>query len=80
MMSKLAMFGRPYVTFDATNKEHRKWFKEHQDNSTWSKCPVRFIIDEEYGDLITMIKSHLINFYIEQEFGKVSRRKKVAAG
>ena len=77
-MSKLTMFGRPFVSFDATSAEHRRWFKDFQDKGTWGKCPVRFIIDDEYGDLITMIKSHLINFYVEQEFGKQVVKRKIA--
>jgi hypothetical protein len=67
-MSKLAFIGRPWVAFDASNKDHRKWFAEFQRLSTWGKCPVRFIIDDEDGDLITLCQRRLIAYYVEQEF------------
>ena len=67
-MSKLALIGRPWVAFDATNSQHREWFAEFQKLGTWGKCPVRFIIPDDHGDLITMIQRRLIDFYVGQEF------------
>jgi hypothetical protein len=72
-MSKLELFGRPYVIFDAKNKEHRKWFAEFQQKCSWGNCPVRFVVDDDNGDLITMIQRRLIQFYVEKEFGKIRR-------
>jgi hypothetical protein len=68
-MSKLAFIGRPWVAFDATNKEHRTWFAEFRKLGTWGQCPVRFIIPDDHGDLITMIQRRLIDYYVSQEFG-----------
>jgi len=70
-MSRLAFFGRPWVVFDARNKDHRQWFAEFQTNRSWSHCPVRFIVDDDHGDLLTMIQRRLIDYYTNQEFGKV---------
>lgn len=67
-MSRLALFGRPWVVFDASNKEHRKWFAEFNKNSSWAHCPVRFVVDDDHGDLITMIQRHLIQYYVDREF------------
>lgn len=69
-MSRLAFFGRPWVVFDAYNRQHREWFAEFQNRRSWSRCPVRFIIDDENGDLLTMIQRRLIEYYTDQEFGK----------
>lgn len=69
-MSRLAFFGRPWVVFDAYNRQHREWFAEFQSRRSWSRCPVRFIIDDENGDLLTMIQRRLIEYYTDQEFGK----------
>jgi hypothetical protein len=69
-MSKLHLFSRPYVVFDATNKKHRKWFAEFQSKHTWGKCPVRFVVDDENGDLVTMIQRRLIDYYVFKEFGR----------
>jgi hypothetical protein len=68
-MSRLAYFGRPWVVFDASNKEHRRWFAEFNRTCSWGGCPVRFVVNEEAGDLITLIQRELIQFYVDKEFG-----------
>lgn len=67
-MSLLSYHGRPWVKFDAHNVEHRRWFAEFNLKRTWSNCPVRFIVDDEQGDLITMIQRKLIKYYVDNEF------------
>jgi hypothetical protein len=68
-MSRLALFGRPYIIFDAGNKDHRRWFAEFNRSLTWSNCPVRFVVDDDHGDLVTMIQRNLIQYYVDKEFG-----------
>ena len=70
-MSKLELYGRNYVIFDAKNKEHRRWFADFNKNQTWSNCPVRFVIDNDHGDLVTMIQRNLIQYYVDREFKSV---------
>jgi len=36
---------------------------------TWSNCPVRFVVDDDHGDLVTMIQRNLIQYYVDKEFG-----------
>jgi hypothetical protein len=67
-MSKLELYGRNYVIFDAKNKDHRRWFADFNKNRTWANCPVRFLIDNDHGDLITMIQRSLIQYYVDREF------------
>jgi hypothetical protein len=69
-MSKLAFYGRPYVVFDPTNKDHRKWFADFNKNRSWARCPVRFVVNEDHGDLLTQIQRELIQFYVDKEFKK----------
>lgn len=69
-MSKLQYYCRPYVAFDPSNKDHRRWFASFNENRSWGKCPVRFIIDDDHGDLITMIQRKLIQYYVDKEFKK----------
>ena len=69
-MSRLAFYGRQWTVFDPYNKEHRQWFAEFQQRRSWSHCPVRFIVDDDHGDLLTMIQRKLIEYYTDQEFGK----------
>jgi len=69
-MSRLEYFNRPLVAFDASNKDHRRYYAEFLEYHGWGHCPVRFICPEDHGvDLTVMIKSLLVQYYIEREFG-----------
>jgi hypothetical protein len=74
-MSKLVLFSRPYVVFDPTNKDHRRWFANFNRELAWGSCPVRFVIDDDNGDLITMIQRKLIEYYVNREFGTATNPK-----
>jgi hypothetical protein len=67
-MSKLQLYGRPYVIFDPANKDHRRWFAKFNKHLSWGGCPVRFVIDDDHGDLVTMIQRKLIQYYVDKEF------------
>ena len=69
-MSVLHFKSRPWVAFEATDKQHRRWFAEFQSPQTWGRCPVRFLIADEQGDLVTMIRRRLIDYYVKKEFVK----------
>lgn len=69
-MSRLEYHGRPLVAFDVNKREHRRWFAEFQNYGTWGRCPVRFIVTDDVGDLLTMIRRKLIDYYVEREFKK----------
>ena len=70
-MSRLDYIGRPWAAFDAKNKQHRQWFAEFQHLGTWGHCPVRFIVPDDSGDLVTMIQRRLIQHYVDREFGQM---------
>jgi hypothetical protein len=74
-MSRLEYYSRPLVAFDPHNKDHRRYFAEFQTNHTWGGCPVRFIVPEDNGDLVTLMQRSLIQYYIDREF-QVSRKRK----
>jgi hypothetical protein len=76
-MSRLALHSRPFVVFDAASKDHRRWFAEFNHSAKWGNCPVRFVVDDENGDLVTMIQRRLIQYYVSREF-ESSTRKSVA--
>ena len=69
-MSRLSYIGRPWTVFDPKNEDHRRWFAEFQSGNSWSHCPVRFIVSDNHGDLITMIQQQLIEYYTNAEFRK----------
>ena len=71
-MSRLAYIGRPWTAFDTANKQHRKWFAEFQRSGTWGRCPVRFIVPDDHGNLINIIQTKLIDYYVDKEFGKIA--------
>jgi hypothetical protein len=72
-MSRLNFVGRPWVVFDPANRQHRAWYAEFQKFGTWGRCPVRFIVADDHGDLLTMIQRSLVSHYIEREF-KVAKK------
>lgn len=71
-MSRLQLHGRPYVVFSAKDKQHRQWFADFNKTGAWGRCPVRFVVNDDHGDLITQIQRELIRHYVEKEFGKIS--------
>lgn len=71
-MSKLQYVGRPFVVFDATNKQHRTYYAEFLKTRTWGKCPVRFILAEDQDNVISMIQNSLTKYYTMKEFGKIA--------
>lgn len=75
-MSRLEYYCRPLVAFDPHNKDHRRYFAEFQTNHTWGGCPVRFIVPEDNGDLVTLMQRSLIQYYIDREFQPARKGKK----
>jgi hypothetical protein len=69
-MSRLEYLTRPLVAFDPNNKDHRRYYAEFLVTKGWGHCPVRFIVPDDSGsDLVGMIKTVLIQYYIDREFG-----------
>jgi hypothetical protein len=76
-MSRLEYYSRPWVAFDAENKEHRRYYAEFVKFQTWGHCPVRFLVTDEHGmDLPTMIRNKLCEHYVDQEFKREKLDKK----
>jgi len=73
-VSRLQLHGRPYVVFDAKNKDHRRWFADFNETGAWGRCPVRFVVNDDHGDLITMIQRELIAHYVAKEFTKTTTK------
>lgn len=73
-MSRLQLHGRPYVVFNAKNKDHRRWFADFNETGAWGRCPVRFVVNDDHGDLITMIQRELIAHYVAKEFTKTTTK------
>ena len=75
-MSRLEYLARPLVAFDASNKDHRRWYWEFMAYRGWGKCPVRFICTEEHGDnLPSMIQRMMVEYYVNREFKPKAQTK-----
>lgn len=79
-MSVLELSGRPFTVFDPANKAHRSYYHTFVKTGSWGRCPFRFVVPEDHGDLITMIQRSLVKYYVESEFKTVVKKqqKKVA--
>jgi len=75
-MSVLELSGRPYTVFDPSNKSHRNYYNEFVKTSSWGMCPVRFVVPEDHGDLITMIQRSLVKYYVQKEFPRVVKKQR----
>lgn len=73
-MSILQLHSRPWTVFDPANKDHRRWYNEFVQHSTWGRCPYKFIIPDDSGDLITMCQRALVKHYVETEFKNVAKK------
>ena len=75
-MSALELHGRPYTVFDPSNKQHRRFYSEFVRTASWGACPVRFVVPEDHGDLVTMIQRSLVKYYVEREFPIVVQKQR----
>jgi len=74
-VSVLELSGRPFTVFRPDNKEHRRWYNQFVKTASWGMCPVRFVVPEDHGDLVTMIQRSLVKYYVEREFDIAPKRK-----
>ena len=75
-MSVLELHGRPYTVFNPENKQHRRYYSDFVRTHSWGACPVRFVVPEDHGDLITMIQRSLVKYYVEKEFPVVVKKQR----
>lgn len=75
-MSVLYKASRPLIAFNVQNKQHRSWYAEFVKYNTWSRCPARFLTDEQYGDLISFINAKMLEYYVNKEFNNSNSKNK----
>jgi hypothetical protein len=39
-------------------------------HGTWGRCPYRFIVPDDHGNLLTIIQRRLVEYYVQREFKK----------
>ena len=67
IMSILNNFVRPSIEFDVNNVEHRQHYLTFIQSNSWSKCPVRFKVDPQYTDVVSMINAKISEFYLSND-------------
>lgn len=75
-MSSLYLNSRVWTVFDPNNADHRRYYYEFIKTNTWGRCPVRFVVPDRQGDLISMIQRSLIKWYVTNEFAPVAKKKR----
>ena len=76
-MSRLELYSRPLIAFDASNREHRGYYFQFLELGAWGRCPYRFIVPDDHGNLVTMIQRKLIEYYVNKEFKSVAKKPQV---
>lgn len=67
-MSLLEYNLRPLVAFDPANKLHRRWYYQFVKHGLWGRCPYRFIVPDDHGNLAGTIQRKLTEYYVNKEF------------
>ena len=67
-MSRLELGCRPWALFDPANADHRRYYRQFALTNSWGQCPVRFMVLEDHGDLISMVQASLAKWYSWREF------------
>ena len=76
-MSSLYLNARTWTVFNPDNADHRRYYYEFIKTNSWGSCPVRFVIPDRQGDLISMIRRSLIDWYVIHEFEvKLTNKRK----
>jgi hypothetical protein len=78
-MSKIFLMTRPWTEFDASNREHRKYYAEFLQFGNWGRCPYRFVDPSDCGNLAGSMQRSVAEYYAKKEFGKIKTRLKVPA-
>jgi hypothetical protein len=73
-MKTLVNYGRPYIAFDVTNPQHRQYFTDYTHTHSWAACPYRFELENGFTDVVSMIKSQVLDYYLNiEEQQKISQ-------
>lgn len=59
---------RPFEMFNPANRKHREYYKQFMEQGTWGYCPVRFTMEEDFGNLAATIQRKLTEYYVGKEF------------
>jgi len=75
MINSLQKAQRPFVVFDPSNKDHRRYFKKFMTTSTWHGCPCQWLIDDHSTDVVGYINRKLLAYYVKFDNTLTTKRK-----
>ena len=75
MINSLQKAQRPFVVFDPSNKDHRRYFKKFMATSTWYSCPYQWLIDDHSTDVVSYINRKLLAHYVKFDDTLATKRK-----
>lgn len=61
------------IDFDVNNPEHRKDFVKFMRTNSFGKCNNRYTLRGMYGDVSSMMRDKVLNYYIDKEFPTSSK-------
>lgn len=67
-VSKLNLLSRPWAEFDTANKKHREYYAQFMKLGTWGRCPVRFVDQNDLGNLAAAMQQSMVQYYTDKEF------------
>ena len=73
-MSKIQQFGRPFETFDPSNKKHRQIFHDVLRYRTWGRSEICFWAEDDSSgnnSLMDQCVKAIGTYYMEKEFGEL---------
>ena len=73
-MSKIQQFGRPFETFDPSNKKHRQIFHDVLRYRTWGRSAICFWAEDDSSgnnSLMDQCVKAIGTYYMEKEFGEL---------
>jgi hypothetical protein len=72
-VSKIELYIRPLVVFDAANREHRQYFFNFLRTGGWKGCPYRWALEDDHGFLIGQMQRAVNEYYLARDFKNVAK-------
>lgn len=66
-MNQILKISRETVKFNPNFAHHRKWYYDFLKTKSWSECPVRFVIEDNFVDVPSCIEYKLLNYYMSKD-------------
>lgn len=58
------------VTFDPSNREHRRDYFQSLEDRGFKRCKNRYNLQGLYGDVFSMMTDLVVKYYVNKEFRK----------